>query len=158
MKGTLAALGLAIAAGPGCADSASDPPDENVPPSDEEGIGDWIDTGLYLDWSCEPDPGPATGVSPHGTRRICHSPLVEGDRDGTGQWPVGATLVKEQYDGAGALGAISLETRVNGQAGDPGWLYWRRAGDTVSNYGVGEPFCTGCHAGAPRDYIFVLAP
>lgn len=151
-------LCVGMTAGLGCTSDGPSDPDENIPPSDEAGVGVWIDSGLYLDWNCEPDPSPATGVSPHGTRRICHSPLVEADRDGTGQWPVGATLVKEQYDGTGVLAAISLESRVNDQEGDPGWLYWRRAGTSVSNYGVGEPFCTGCHAGASRDFVFILAP
>lgn len=130
------------------------PGTDQRPPSDPMMIGAWIDGGAYLRWDCEPARHPAATPSPHGDNRICWNTTVTEARGGSGMWPAGATAVKEQYDGAGVLGSISLTTRTTDAESPAAWFYWRRAGGVVSHATAGEAFCSGCHADAPRDFVW----
>ena len=131
----------------------TEPPSDRAPASAAE-LGPWLDAAHYLDFDCEPAPHAAGDGSPHGDNRICQNNLVTDALQLRGDFPLGATLVKEQYTASGALAALSVETRINDAPGASGWLYYRRQGDKVTHSGVGEPFCTGCHANAPRDFVW----
>ncbi len=131
---------------------------DQVPPSDPTAIGDWLDAGYYQGWHCEMGSHPARPPSPHGPAHVCQNSIVDGAVSGSGQFPVGATLVKEQLDGAGNLFAISVEARTSSAAGSAGWFYYRRQGTMVTHQGQAQSFCAGCHGTAPRDGVWFLVP
>lgn len=133
------------------ADSGTLPTDRA--PDDVTLFNAWLSEGVYLDWDCQAEPHAALPPSPHGDNRICQNALVTNALAGSGEFPVGATLVKEVYRD-GKLDVIAVETRI--AMGDPktSWLYYEARDDEELFSGVGIDVCTGCHAGAPRDYVW----
>lgn len=115
----------------------------------------WLAAKKYNAWDCQAESHPAVGVSPHQQNRICQNTLITQTLNGSGKFPVGATLVKETYDAAGQLAAFFVSKRVNDSEGTAGWLYYRQGIDgTVTHNAVNQAFCAGCHSGAPRDAVF----
>lgn len=144
-------LGCGTPPAPVPADAPISP--DQLPPEDDALLPAWLDARSWESWDCQVEPHPAVGPSPHGMNRICQNVLVEGALGGSGDWPVGATLVKENFDDSGTLAAVFLETRRRAGPGRDAWYYLRRdalGGADVVNAG----FCFDCHAGAPRDFVW----
>jgi len=157
MRSALALLLTTI----GCADeprSFGDPVDDpELPPRGEADIEPWIDAGHYLAWRCEPVPVEVRLGSPHRPQtRTCSNQLALAP--GTGEFPVGAASVKEMYDDAGEIMGYGVSRKVE-LGGAPGWYWYERLRERNPNAdGMNEGSCPGCHAGAARDFTFVVAP
>lgn len=156
-------------------DTDTDAVDLQVPPQGYAAIDPWLDAGEYTDWNCEATAGPATGVSPHGMRRICSNDLASTHT--TGEFPVGAATVKELYDEAGTtLVGYAVSSKVSAGV-DAGTWYWYEqvppgtviTGVTIDANGVvadglgddgsqAETICAGCHVSAPNDYVYLQIP
>src|SRR5262245_22561017 len=141
----------------GCAAGFDDDPgDPEVPPRGRDDLEPWIVAGHYLAWRCEPVPVDVRLGSPHRPRtRTCSHQLARAAGDG--ERPVGAASVKEMYDDAGIMGyGVSRKVAPGGAAG---WYWYERLRDRAPNAdGMNDGSCPGCHAGAARDFTFVVAP
>lgn len=130
--------------------------DRQLPARGGDDMPVWLAAGHYLDWECEPEPHEARAPSPHGTNRICNNDALH-QADGTGAFPIGAASVKELYEGDDIRLFAVYRKVAEGEGGDTWYWYEGREGDVVAN-GEGESGCTGCHAGAPRDFVFTVVP
>jgi hypothetical protein len=121
------------------------------------GISDaraWLAAGHYQAWRCEPAPHPGRSPSPHGRNRICNNDAL---RAGTGDFPVGAAAVKEIYDGDRIV-TYAIARKLTAGAGGDGWYWYEANPDKVYANSEGAENCTGCHSGAPRDFVFTVVP
>jgi hypothetical protein len=152
---------LALALAAGCADdpgpeSFGDPVDDpQLPPRGSRDLLDWVDAGHYLGWHCESAmhaPRPGSG---HGPNRICSNDAIVA-ATGEGPYPVGAAAVKEVYNDDGAIRVYAVYRKLEAAAGGESW-YWFE-GDRDGNFanGAGDGTCTGCHAAAPRDFVYTV--
>jgi hypothetical protein len=142
---------------PGQASFGDDLQDAQVPPRGFDDVLTWIAAGHYLTWNCEPEPHAPRPNSGHGRNRICsNEALSAAGSDGT--FPVGAASVKEVFDSAGGIRLYAVYRKVEDRAGGDSW-YWYEGidGDVIAN-SEGASNCTGCHAGAPRDFVFTVVP
>jgi hypothetical protein len=131
--------------------------DRQVPPRGSEDIEMWLDAGYYNDWHCEDGPQPAREGG-HGSNRICNNELLYDARNGNDLFPVGAASVKEVFSSSGAIAARAVYRKVTATEGGDSWYWYEGAGDTIVANGEGEEICTGCHAGAARDFVFTIIP
>lgn len=153
--------------GAGAADLASPPADlAGAPPSDlatpanpaqtppmgRAALEAWLARGDYKQWRCEPAPHPTRPPGAHGENRICSNDLLSGSA-GPGEFPVGSASVKELFSN-GQLRGYAVGLRVSAGAGGSHWYWYERAGQTIYADGIDVPLCSGCHAGAPRDFVF----
>lgn len=122
-------------------------------PADEAKIRAWLAARVYLDWTCQPAPHAPVGNSPHGANRICQNDLVTDALGGSGNFPEGATLVKELYSGDEVTG-LAVEVRANEGPGEDAWFFYEILGDNEVANGIGESPCVGCHQAAPRDFVW----
>jgi len=138
--------------------SFGDPTDDpQLPPRGTTDLLDWIDAGHYLTWQCEAAPHPPRAGSGHGANRICsNDALAAAAADDL--FPVGAASVKEVYNDDGAIRVYAVSRRVFSEAGGDSW-YWFEGGrgGNAAN-GLGDPTCTNCHGGAPRDFVYTVVP
>lgn len=123
-------------------------------PADPADFGAFLAAERYNDWDCEPELHPSQEPSPHGMNRICQNDIASAALDGEGNWPVGTAFVKEQFNAAGELGAISVSVRESDAEGSAGWRFYREANGAVTNNNTGQFFCTNCHDGADRDFVW----
>ena len=155
---------VAIVAASACVDDPGpetfgDPTtDPQLPPRGSTDLLDWIAAGHYLAWSCEAAPHPARPGSGHGPNRICSNTVLATAAPGDGPFPVGAAAVKEVFDDTGAIRVYAVYRKVEAAPGGDSW-YWFE-GDRDHNFanGQGDGTCTGCHAAAPRDYVYTVVP
>jgi len=144
-----------------CASDTGEPTMEYVPPPDGPPAASseflaFVDGREYAAWTCELAPHPAREPSPHGMNRICQNSIATAARDGSGPWPVGAASVKEQYDGGGNVFAFEISLKERSGSGPEAWRFWRGQGTRVTNDAVGASFCSNCHEGADRDFVFTV--
>jgi len=156
----LVLLIVLAACGAACSDPGPDSfgdamGDPQLPPRGSDDLLDWIDAGHYLGWHCEAAAHPARPGSGHGPNRICSNDALAG-ATGEGPYPVGAAAVKEVFDGAGTIRLYAVYRKIEPAAGGDSW-YWFE-GDREGNFanGPGDATCTGCHGGAPRDFVFTV--
>jgi len=153
--GLLLATVVAGCGDDGPASFGDDLADVQVPPRGSEDLLAWIDAGHYQSWSCEPEAHAQRSPSPHGRNRICSNDAL-GTATGDGPFPAGAAGVKEIFDGAGNITLYAVYRKVeDGTSGDSWYWYEGNRGDVIAN-GEGEDKCTGCHARAPRDFVFTV--
>jgi hypothetical protein len=115
-------------------------------------IDAWLARGDYKQWSCESAPHAARGSSAHDKNRICSNDKLKNST--TGNFPIGAANVKELYDGDRVAGyAVMVKVTTNSDGAS--WYYYEKlpSGSVPAN-GPDDGSCTGCHSGAPRDYVF----
>jgi hypothetical protein len=156
MRPIFASLLLAAACGDGPASYGDPLDDPQLPPRGFEDVLTWLEAGHYLDWACEEAPHPARPGSGHGTNRICSNDLLSGAAEGTGPYPVGAAAVKELLGSDGAIRLYAVYRKVTaGSGGDTWYWYEGHRGDVIAN-GEGDGTCTGCHARAPRDFVYTV--
>jgi hypothetical protein len=125
--------------------------DDQSPPTSHAAIGPWLAEGAYLTWACEPVPHPARPPGAHGENRICSNDLLSASA--TGAYPIGAATVKELYRNGELDGyAVMRKLADTGAAND--WYWYELIGTSVVADGRSPGICTGCHGGAPRDFIF----
>ena len=111
----------------------------------------WLAAGYYQAWHCEASAHAGRPPSPHGKNRICNNDALHATA-GAG-FPVGAASVKEIYDGDTVTGYAISRKVAEGDGGD----HWYEATkEKVYANGEGAENCTGCHAGAPRDFVFTI--
>jgi hypothetical protein len=145
-------LTLVACSDPGPATLGDPLDDPQVPPRGSADITTWIAEGYHLGWACEPAPHAGRSPSPHGRNRICSNDALLAST-GDGPYPVGAAAVKEIYDGERiSLHAVYRKV-VDGTGGDT-WYWFEGSADEVIANGEGDGTCTGCHSGAPRDFVF----
>lgn len=136
----------------GCGPRAPDDP--QLPPTSVASLEAWLSGGSYRQWSCEPASHPARPSSAHGTNRVCSNALLsQHDGGGGAEYPVGAASVKEQFASTGELNGFSVAVKTAKGAGES-WWWWERAGSSTFGGSNGASVCTGCHSGAPRDFVF----
>ena len=131
--------------------------DRQVPARGTKDVLDWIERGFYLDWACEEAPHPARPGSGHSANRICSNAALAGF-DGAGSFPLGAAAVKEIFADDGEIKQYAVYRKVTAAAGGDSWYWFEGAsggGDVVAN-GEGDETCTGCHAGAPQDFVWTV--
>ena len=125
--------------------------DEQSPPATHAELVPWLAEGHYLAWACEPEAHPARPPGAHGTNRICSNDLLS--QSASGQFPVGAASVKELVRG-GEIEGFAVMRRITGDAAANAWYWYEAVGSSVIADGRSPGICTGCHGGAPRDFIF----
>jgi hypothetical protein len=129
-----------------------------TPPEGKDVIEEWLAAGSYKAWKCEPAPHPQRPPSAHGPMdRICSNAALSSST-GMGAYPVGAASVKELYRND-QLNGYAVTLRVTAGDGADKWYWYERIGMTVFADGRGDQpgpkgVCVGCHAGAPRDFVF----
>jgi hypothetical protein len=136
---------------------APTPAPANVPPVGNAALTqEWIASGVYKTWACEPTPHAQTLNSPHGRVRICSNPLLAASTGST--HPIGATSFKELYSGS-TLSGYALGVKIKaGTTADTWFWYEVISGSTVAN-AAGAGICEGCHNGArATDRVFVRVP
>ena len=125
--------------------------DDQSPPISHSALVPWLAEAAYETWACEPEAHPARPPGAHGENRICSNDLLSQTTDG--RYPVGAASVKELVRGGQVTGfAVMRKLADTGSAGD--WFWYEAFGDSVIAEGRTPGICTGCHSGAPRDFIF----
>jgi hypothetical protein len=114
--------------------------------------GRWVlAAAAYRTWACEPEAHPARPAGAHCEHRICSTDLLSTSQ--TGRDPGGAASVKALVrDGQVTGFAVMRKLADTGSAGD--WFWYEAYGDGVIAEGRTPSICTGCHSGAPRDFIF----
>ena len=122
------------------------------PPTSRAALEAWLARGLYQAWRCEPAPHDARPPGAHGQNRICSNEALARSA-GPGEYPVGSASIKELYEGQ-VLRGYAVAVRVAAGAGGDRWYWYERSGASVYGDAVGAGLCTGCHGGAPRDFVF----
>jgi hypothetical protein len=115
----------------------------------KEGITAFLQTQEHQGWVKEPAPHESSG--PHGRVRSYFNDKYRLARmSGTYPMPVGATSVKELYDGEALDGwAVGIKTKAG--VGADTWTWWEGFQGSlpdVKYFGVANPTCEGCHVGA----------
>lgn len=131
---------------------------QTPPSSGRADIEAWLAAGHYRAWHCEPTPHASRAPSPHGLNRICSNDALSGAA-GDGPYPVGAAAVKELYGSPGAVTGVAVYLRVAEGSGGANWYWYERIGtrgvaDGLGSSGTARTICVGCHASAPRDFVF----
>lgn len=129
--------------------------DPELPPRGHDDLVTWLEAGHYLAWSCQDAPHPASTRSGHGANRICSNRLHRVHAGG-GPFTAGAASVKEVYDGAGNIRLYAVYRKVENGTGGDSWYWFEGSRSEVIANGEGDGTCTGCHAGAPKDYVFTV--
>ena len=133
-----------------------------APTGTQADIDTWLAGGDYKSWTCESAVRDGKSPSPHGKQRVCSNTLSS--TAGPGEYPIGATNVKELYDTAGAnIIGYAIEQKMEKGTGAAWYWYERNASGLVANgYGsAGAPktICVGCHSSAGpstfgHDFVF----
>jgi hypothetical protein len=123
--------------------------DAQLPPTTVGGMKEWLATGQYKSWHCEPRAHPARPPSAHDMNRICQNDLASGH--GAGEYPVGAASVKELFDAAGGLRGYSVNRHVAAGTNGGSWYWFESIGDAVDaagtgDFGVAKASCVACHS------------
>ena len=135
---------LAIATG--CGGTPASP---QLPPANAADLLAWLATAQYQQWHCEPAPHPPRPPSPHSSDRICQNDLASGHGDG--EYPVGASSVKELFDTGGNIRGYSVNRKIAQGATGATW-YWfetisgTRTADGLGDSGAAKTICAACHA------------
>ena len=157
MRAILATTLLLTACGDGPDSYGDDTTDLQVQPRGTNDILTWIEAGHYMAWNCEAAPHPARPPGAHGTNRICTNDALSA-ATGEGPYPVGAAAVKEVFNGTGGIRLYAVYRKVEAAAGGDSWYWFEGSRDRVVANGEGDGTCTGCHGGAPRDFVFTVVP
>ena len=150
------------AAEAGCPAASTPGSAQEAPTGTQASIDAWIAKGEYKAWKCETAVRDGMSPSPHGKQKVCSNDKASAA--GAGEFPVGASNVKELYDAAGTtIIGYAIEQKMS--AGGGGSWYWfeRNADGLVANgYGTAGPpkdICVGCHSLAGpnhfgHDFVF----
>lgn len=123
---------------------------EQLPPEGDEAMQGWLADEHYLDWTCQPSPGPGAPGS-HGRRRICHNDALANALAGR-PLPRGSAVVKELYDDNDQRTGTAVITKVGDDgASGASWYFYERVSGFVTADGRDQVACTVCHAGAEND-------
>lgn len=145
----------------GCGGSPSDAPppaplagdDQTPPTADQAALDAWLAAGTYKSWRCEATAHEARSGSGHDRNRICTNTL-QSAHSSTTAFPVGSAAVKELIDGDGRIEGYAVYVRAeDGDGGEKRFWYEIIDGSVIA-IGYGHTTCTGCHGGAPKDYVF----
>ncbi len=128
-------------------------PNAQTPPVEQVALDAWLAAGTYKDWNCETTAHEARPGSGHDRNRICTNTL-QSTHTSTAPYPVGAASVKELIDDDGNVEGYAVYLRADeGDGGEKRFWYEVIGGDVIA-IGYGHTTCTGCHGGAPRDFVF----
>lgn len=141
---------------------APTPGPQTPPTTGRTDIEAWLAAGSYRAWHCEPAPHASRAPSPHGTDRICSNDALSAST-GDGPFPVGAAAVKELYATPGTVTGYSVYLKVHEGSDGADWYWYERIGtrnvaDGPGSSGTARTICVGCHASAPRDFVFTQVP
>ncbi|HET9623980.1 MAG TPA: hypothetical protein VFP84_21560 [Kofleriaceae bacterium] len=140
---------------PGVGDDLTDP---ELPARGLDDIQTWLAAGYYKAWACELVMRPMRSPSPHGYARVCNNEVLHAAISaGSGQFPVGAASVKEEYE-AGKLVGFAVSRRLDDGADGNAWYWYERNAEGTFANSAGSGNCTGCHGDAKRDYVYTLVP
>lgn len=146
-------------------------PDMTIPPSSGAELDDWLADGFYQDWTCDPAPHPSQLVA-QGRVRVCSNALLL-DGPTSGDYHAGSASVKEILDDGDHVIGHAVALRGRPDPGATGWYFYARVqpgsqvmlgaapdargvvadgwGDAQGN---AQYACAGCHAQAPRDFVY----
>lgn len=120
---------------------------QRPPTSSAEAIDAWLAAGHYRQWTCEAirPSRPPGGTAP---MRLCSNAAMSGH--GAGEYPIGATNVREIYDASGArMVTRAVTTKVATGSGNAWyWFERRESGLVASGLGDSGPAtraCVRCH-------------
>jgi hypothetical protein len=65
--------------------------------------------------------------------------------------------VKELYR-SGAIAGYAVDVKIAAPAASSSWYWYEAIGASVIADGVDRSLCSGCHASAPRDHVFMRVP
>ena len=137
------------------AGSLGDPIDNpQVPPRGFDDLATWLDAGYYTTWHCEPEGHAPRPPSPHARNRICSNDALVASTGET--YSVDAAAVKEVLDESDHIRQYAVYRKVHPGAGGATWYWYEGFGSDVSTSGEDKDACTGCHGGAPRDFVFTV--
>jgi hypothetical protein len=125
--------------------------DPQLPPRGHAALTSWLAAGHYKAWACEPAPHPARPQGAHGENRICSNAALSASASGA--YPIGAASVKELYRN-GAIAGYAVGVKIAAPAAGSSWYWYEAVGSSVIADAVDRPLCSGCHQGAPRDFVF----
>lgn len=125
---------------------------DEAAPTDDAGLLSFLEDGLYRRYPAEPAVHASTG--PHGrVRTFLNDRLAQSLADEASSHPVGATSVKELFDGGDQLiGWAVLQKMAADSANGQGYFWYEYANGQKVISGNGLSACTGCHS-AGRDYV-----
>jgi hypothetical protein len=146
---------LVACSDPGAASFGDDLDDPQVPPRGYVDIETWIEAGHYQTWNCEPDRHPPIAGSGHSANRICSNDALVAAANGDGAFPVGAASVKEVFSGDEIVN-YAVYRKMTETTGGASWYWFEGIGDDVVANDIDDDTCTGCHGGAPRDFVFTI--
>ena len=134
-----------------------------TPPTNDDDMDAWLETGVYKDWHCESAVHAARAPSPHGFTRICSNDAIANNARGNGAWPRGAAAVKEMYASENSKDpdayAVYLKT-ADDSADGANWYWYGHVSigspevDGMGDSGPASSMCVSCHAGAARDFVW----
>jgi hypothetical protein len=128
--------------------------DAQTPPTGASAVDAWLAQGLYKAWRCEPAAHAGRSPSPHGMNRICSNDVLSAH--GQGEFPVGASSVKEEYEASGqTITGYAVNLHVRSGGGDA-WYWFERLPSGVGADGLGDrgtprDSCVACHQGAGKN-------
>jgi hypothetical protein len=131
--------------------SPGDP--SQVPPQGKASLDPWLEAGHYRSWRCEQDIMDSRPKGAHGRNRVCSNDRLSGAA--APPFPVGSAAVKEIFGSDDTLTGIAVAVKVAAGTGASSWYWYERLGGSTVADGVEVGLCSGCHATAPADNIFV---
>lgn len=139
------------------ADVRAGDPAQTPPTTGRADLEAWLAAGHYRAWHCEPAPHTSRPPSPHGTDRICSNDVLSASTAGT--FPVGSAAVKELFASPGAPTGYAVYVKLTDGTDGASWYWYERIGarqvaDGPGASGTARSICVGCHASAPRDFVF----
>jgi hypothetical protein len=148
-EGARVELGAAVAPSP----IPNTPGDSETPATgSSQLVADWLASGAYRKWRCEPEAHEARSPSPHGKNRVCNNRKIA--EHGAGEFPVGSASVKEVFDDLGALHSYAIELKTSAGASQA-WIWYMQKGTNVLvNARGNQPEaadCNACHLAAGSD-------
>lgn len=119
----------------------------------------WLAKGAYRQWACQTTQN-VTG--PHGANRICSNEKLSMSPATLAAYEVDSATVKELLEGpdSGVILGHAVMRKVSTDGGTAGtsWYFFEVIGGNVVADRAGDSSCVGCHAAAPKDFIYRQIP
>jgi hypothetical protein len=157
---------MSAAMNPAFEPTAKTPEIDSVVPVTKDKLFSYLQAGSYKNFAAKesgrhPSRGPHTKIG--WPVRVFLSPKIDASlKAGIASHPIGASIVKEMYDGSGKLQgwAVMVKTSAD-SAGGKGW-FWYEVTSTIDGSkpvasGNGVPLCFGCHF-TGRDFVLTEYP
>lgn len=145
--------------------TAATPNIRSAIPTSPGALATFLESGDYKNWpnqesKAHPSRGPHTKLGLP-VRVYIDEKLQDSLLAGSGEHPIGSSIVKEMFDASGVLNgwAVMVKTAKDSEGGR-GWFWHEVVGSADSKpvaSGNGVPLCSGCH-GLGNDYVLTAHP